>query len=70
MNPHAIPKGYSFYTFDKDKADRLALQLGLRVDRYSLGDMTPRDALPWAVWTPNNGALIVNWDTLTVWWKQ
>lgn len=66
MNPHKLPLGYSYYTFDKSLAYAIAIEYGLRVDVYSLGDDRPRESMPYAVWTKDNGALLVNWGTLEV----
>jgi hypothetical protein len=60
-NPHALPKGDKFYTFDKDKADAMAASLGTD---YTVGRYSPGDT--WAVYQKGEGAVPVNWDIMRV----
>jgi hypothetical protein len=61
-NPHKIPDGCSYYTYDKERALAVSATIpNTHVDRYTLGDDRPHDTLPWAVWTKNNGAVLINW---------
>ena len=62
MNPHKLSPGFSFYTWDKEQAERVSKKYpGTYVDTYSLGDDRPRSALPFAVWTKNKGAMLLYW---------
>jgi hypothetical protein len=67
MNPHKLPDNYSFYTFNKTLAETIAKEKGLRVGVYSLGDDRPTESMPFAVWTTNNGALLIDWENLKIW---
>lgn len=61
-NPHKLPKNCSYYTHNKEAALTVSAKIpDTHVDRYSLGDDRPRENLPWAVWTKNNGAILIDW---------
>jgi len=65
MNPHKIPPGFSFYTYNQSRAEQIAQDVGGRVDRYSLGLPVERENLPFAVYN-GQGALLVNWHAMSV----